>query len=194
MAPSSGIDWASVACPGGPIRDPRPDVWPWLSTGSLVAGRGNNLAFFAPGLRPVTPSKNSDFRVFDVPSMPGVQPDLRPFRERRWPLSAADLAERRLRRAERRLRRALPPGPQGPKARRKEAAPTNHIPCLLRALPTCCPAAVCCLFLVPQKEVISAERRLQRAQQRRRRVRLLSCPDEATSKTRRSQNLRRSSS
>ena len=40
------------------------------STGSLIAGRGNNLAFFAPGLRPVTPSKNSDFRVFDVPSMP----------------------------------------------------------------------------------------------------------------------------
>ena len=63
---------------------------------------------------------SSDFSVFDAPSVPGVQPDLRPFRERRWPLSAADLAERRLRRAERRLRRALPPGPQGPKARRKE--------------------------------------------------------------------------
>ena len=52
--------------------------------------------------------------------MPGVQPDLRPFRERRWPLSAADLADRRLRRAERRLRRALPPGPRALKRAEKK--------------------------------------------------------------------------
>ena len=45
--------------------------------------------------------------------MPGVQPDLRPFRERRWPLSAADLAERR-------LRRALPPGPRALKRAEKK--------------------------------------------------------------------------
>ena len=44
--------------------------------------------------------------------MPGVQPDLRPFCARIRPLSAVDLAERRLRRADQRLRRALPPGPR----------------------------------------------------------------------------------
>ena len=44
--------------------------------------------------------------------MPDVQPDLRPFCARVRPLSAVDLAERRLRRADQRLRRALPPGPR----------------------------------------------------------------------------------
>ena len=44
--------------------------------------------------------------------MPDVQPDLRPFCARVRPLSAVDLAERRLRRADQRLRRAPPPGPR----------------------------------------------------------------------------------
>ena len=44
--------------------------------------------------------------------MPVMQPDLRPFCARTRPLSAVNLAERRLRRADQRLRRVLPPGPR----------------------------------------------------------------------------------
>ena len=52
--------------------------------------------------------------------MPDVQPDLRPFCARIRPLSAVDLAERRLRRADWRLRRALPPGPRALKRAEKK--------------------------------------------------------------------------
>ena len=88
----------------------------------------------------------------------------------------------------------FPPGPRALKRAEKK---------LLRLTtslaPVHFPLAVLLLFVVcflpHKKEGISTERRLRQAKrQRRRRVSLLPCPDEATSKTRRSQNLRRSSS
>ena len=59
--------------------------------------------------------------------MPVMQPDLRPFCARIRPLSAVDLAERRLRRADQRLRRALPPGPRAlERAETKPLQLANH--------------------------------------------------------------------
>ena len=59
--------------------------------------------------------------------MPVMQPDLRPFCARIRPLSAVDLAERRLRRADQRLRRVLPPGPRAlERAETKPLQLANH--------------------------------------------------------------------